>query len=233
MRIHPLHRWDLTPDEAVALQRELASRVDVGTPLPRCELVAGADVSYDRFSSTFYAGVVVLRLPDLTVVERRGAVGESRFPYIPGLLSFREAPILLEAFARVEAEPDVVMLDGQGVAHPRRLGIASHVGLWLDRPCVGCAKSILTGRYKDLGRRAGEQAWLVHKDEVVGKAVRTKDGVTPVYVSAGHRIDLESAVRVVLACRAGYRLPEPTRQAHLHVNALRRGEGVYPSEPEA
>jgi deoxyribonuclease V len=225
MQIHALHSWNLTREEAVALQSELAGQVDTQTPLARCELIAGADVSYNRFSNTIYAGVVVLHREDGSVVEKQGAVCETAFPYVPGLLSFREAPALLEAFAKVQSEPDVIMLDGQGLAHPRRLGLACHVGLWLDRPCVGCAKSLLLGRFKDLGRKAGEEAPLVDRGEVVGKAVRTKTGVKPVYVSAGHRIDLDSAVQVVLACCRGYRLPEPTRQAHLHVNALRR-EGL-------
>jgi deoxyribonuclease V len=222
VRIHRLHSWDLTPTQAVALQRELAARVDALTPLRRWELIAGADVSYNRFSSTFYAGVVVLRLPDLAIVEKQGAFGESVFPYRSGLLSFREAPILLEAFGRVESEPDVVMLDGQGMAHPRRLGLASHVGLWLDRPCLGCAKSRLTGRFDELEREAGSSSPLIDRGEVVGEVVRTKTGVQPVYVSVGHQLDLASAVAVVLGSCHGYRIPEPTRQAHLHVNVLRR-----------
>jgi deoxyribonuclease V len=222
VQIHPLHSWNLTATEAAALQSELASRVDVRTPLTRCELIAGADVSYNRFSTTFFASVVVLRFDDCSVVETQGAVSEVTFPYVPGLLSFREAPVLLEAFAKVQAEPDVIMLDGQGIAHPRRLGLASHIGLWLDRPCVGCAKSRLTGHFKEPGKKAGSLAPLIAGGEVVGDVVRTKDGVQPVFVSPGHRIDLPSAVRLVLATCRGYRIPEPTRQAHLHVNALRR-----------
>ncbi len=222
MRIHRLHSWDVTPKEAVALQRELAARVNVSTPLRHWKVIAGADVSYNRFSSTFYAGVVVLRLPELEIIEKQGAVGESTFPYVPGLLSFREAPILLEAFARVEAEPDVVMLDGQGIAHPRRLGLASHIGLWLERPCLGCAKSLLTGRFEPVGREVGTTSPLIDRGEVIGEVVRTKTGVQPVYVSVGHRLDLASAVAVTLASGRGYRIPEPTRQAHLHVNVLRR-----------
>lgn len=226
MMIHPLHSWDMTPEAAVALQRELAGRVDTRAPLTHYELVAGADVSYGRFSSRFFAGIVVLRLPALTVVERRGAVRDSPFPYVPGLLSFREAPALLEAFALLEHVPDVIVFDGQGIAHPRRLGIASHVGLWLDRPTVGCAKSLLCGKFQKLGEKAGALAPLVDRGEGVGSAVRTKDRVQPVYVSAGHRIDLPSAVRVVLQTCKGYRLPEPTRQAHLYVNELRRAGTV-------
>jgi deoxyribonuclease V len=224
MKIHPLHRWDLTPDEAVNLQRELAGRVVITTPLPSCNLIAGSDVSYDRGSDRFYAGVVVLRTEDCTVVERRGAVLRSTFPYIPGLLSFREAPALLEAFARVESSPDAVVLDGQGIAHQRRLGLASHVGLWLEVPCLGCAKSKLIGRFDEPARAAGSRSPLLRGKEVVGSVVRTRTGVSPVFVSPGHRIDLESAVRWVLACCRSHRIPEPTRLAHEYVNELRRGE---------
>ena len=224
MRIHPLHRWDLTPKEAVALQRDLAGRVVGDTPLAPCTLVAGADLSYNRFSSTIYAGVIVLRLPDLAVVERRGAFVESRFPYVPGLLSFREGPALLEAFARLTSVPDAVMLDGHGFAHPRRFGLACHLGLWLDRPCLGCAKSKFVGAWEDPPREAGSWSPLIDRGSVIGRVVRTKTRVNPVFVSVGHKIDLDSATRLTLNCRAGYRIPEPTRQAHLYVNALRRGE---------
>jgi len=206
----------------VALQRQLADRVDARTPLIGCNLIAGADVSYDRFSNVFYAGVVVLRMDDLTVVEQQGVVREVSFPYVPGLLSFRETPVLLEAFAKIESEPDAVILDGHGFSHPRRFGFACHLGLWLDRPAVGCAKTRLIGTYKDPGRKAGSVAPLKDKDDVIGQVVRTKAGVKPVFVSVGYKIDLRSAVELVLATCRGYRLPEPTRQAHLHVNALRR-----------
>jgi deoxyribonuclease V len=222
MNIRPLHSWDLAPSEAVALQLELAAQVETRTPLSRCDLIAGADVSYNRFSPIFYAAVVVLRTDDWTIVETQGAVRESPFPYVPGLLSFREAPVLLEAFAKVKMVPDAVMCDGQGVAHPRRLGLASHLGLWLQVPCVGCAKSLLTGTFKEPGRKAGSLSPLMDHGEVIGNVVRTKDNVKPLFISAGHKIDLPSSVRLVLSACQGYRLPEPTRQAHLHVNALRR-----------
>lgn len=224
MRFDTLHTWELTPSDAVNLQRELAERVETRTPLTAWELVAGADVSYNRFSSRFYAGVVVLRRQDLTVVERRGAIRDAPFPYVPGLLSFREAPALLAAFAQLKTDPDVVLFDGQGIAHPRRLGIAAHLGLWLDRPSIGCAKSVLVGTHRELGGRAGAVASLQHHGEEVGAALRTKDHVRPVYVSVGHRIDLASALRVTLECCRGYRIPEPIRQAHLYVNALRRAD---------
>jgi deoxyribonuclease V len=220
VEIHALHSWDLTPVEAVALQRQLAARVMTGPPLTECRLVAGADVSYNRFSSTFYAGVVVVRLSDFAVVERRAAVAESTFPYVPGLLSFREAPVLLKALAAVESEPDLVLCDGQGIAHPRRLGLASHVGLWLERPCAGCAKSKLTGRYAEPAE-AGSRSPLTDRGNVIGSVVRTKARVQPVFVSPGHRIDLDSSVRWVLAACRRHRLPEPTRLAHLYVNEVR------------
>jgi deoxyribonuclease V len=192
-------------------------------PLP-CTLIAGADVSYNKYSPTVFAGVVVLRLPELTVVEKCGASIECHFPYIPGLLSFREAPALLKAFARMKSSPDVVMLDGQGLAHPRRFGLACHVGIWLDRPTLGCAKSRYIGTYREPGRKAGSSSRLTDRGDVVGRVVRTKLEVKPVFVSTGHRMTLDYAVRLTLACGAGYRIPEPTRQAHLYVNALRRGE---------
>jgi deoxyribonuclease V len=213
MKIHSLHPWDLSAADAVALQRELAGRIDTHTPLGRCELVAGADVSYGRFSNIFYAGVVVVRVADGEVVEKQGAVRESHFPYIPGLLTFREAPALLEAFAKVRTEPDAVMVDGHGYSHPRRIGITAHVGLLLDRPTVGCAKSRLTGRYQEPGPEAGSTAPLLDGDEVIGEVVRTKNRVKPVFVSVGHRTDLDSACRDVLAVTPEYRLPETTRRA--------------------
>jgi deoxyribonuclease V len=222
MNIPPLHSWDLTPTEAVALQRELAARIDARSPLTHYELVAGADVSYNRFSPTFYAAVVVLRGCDWSIVEVQTAVRESAFPYIPGLLTFREAPAVLEAFAKLQHVPDAVMIDGQGQAHPRRIGYAAHVGLWLDLPTVGCAKSLLLGTYKEPKQKVGSLAPLRDKDEVIGQVVRTRTKVKPLFVSVGHKIDLASAVRLVLSSCQGYRLPEPTRQAHLYVNALRR-----------
>lgn len=222
MDVSPLHPWTLTANEAVALQKQLAASVDTAPPLADYDLVAGADVSYNRFSPTFYAAVVLLRRRDWAVVEVASAVAESTFPYVPGLLSFREAPVLLQALARLKGRPDVVMVDGQGIAHPRRLGIASHLGLWLNVPTVGCAKSRLTGTHDDPGPAAGATAPLTDRGDVIGRAVRTKVRTKPLYVSPGHRIDLDSAVKLVLdACR-GYRLPEPTRQAHLHVNEVRR-----------
>jgi deoxyribonuclease V len=222
MKLRELHSWDIRPTEAADLQRKLAGSIDVRTPLASWELVAGADISYNRFSSTIYVAVVVVRASDGSAVETQEVVQETSFPYIPGFLSFREAPAVLEAFARLKTKPDAVMVDGHALAHPRRFGLGCHLGLWLDRPCLGCAKSRLIGTFKEPGRRAGSVTPLKDGDEVIGSVVRTKDGIRPLFVSAGHRIDLPSAVRVVLSTCRGYRIPEPTRQAHLHVNAMRR-----------
>src|SRR5262249_52668823 len=166
---------------------------------------------------------VVIRTAEWTVIEAQGVVREVTFPYVPGLLSFRETPVLLEAFARLQCEPDVIMVDGHGYSHPRRFGYACHLGLLLDRPTLGCAKSRLIGVHKEPGKRVGSLAALTDDGETIGQIVRTKLKTKPVFVSVGHKIDLASAVRVVLASCQGYRIPEPTRQAHLHVNALRRG----------
>jgi deoxyribonuclease V len=221
-----LHDWDLSPREAVELQKSLRERVRL-EPLQReIETVAGADISFNKFSPVLYAGIVVLRLPSLEVLEEVGVVGETKFPYVPGLLSFRESPPLLEAWAKLKTEPDAVMFDGQGIAHPRRVGIASHVGLLLNRPTLGCAKSILVGRHEELAEERGSWQPLVDpkNKETIGAALRTKTRVQPIYVSPGHLIDLAGAIELTLRSDGGYRQPEPTRRAHLLVNALRRGE---------
>ena len=183
--------------------------------------IAGCDVSYRRFGSQFHGAVAVLEYPSLEVVETATATLESPFPYVPGLLSFREMPALVAAMQRLERAPDVVMVDGQGIAHPRRLGIAAHLGVWFDIPALGCAKSRLCGTAEEPGFRRGGMTELRDDGEAVGMTLRTRDGVRPVFVSPGHRVNVPSAVEVVLACHGGYRLPEPTRQAHLLANRQR------------
>jgi deoxyribonuclease V len=221
-----LHDWDLSPREAVELQKSLRERVRIAPHKGKIETVAGADISFDKFSPVLYAGIVVLRLPSLEVLEEVGVVSETKFPYVPGLLSFREAPPVLAAWAKLKTEPDAVMFDGQGIAHPRRVGIASHVGLLLKRPTLGCAKSILVGRHEELDEERGSWQPLVDpkNDETIGAALRTKTRVQPIYVSPGHLIDLKGAIELTLRAEGGYRQPEPTRRAHHLVNALRRGE---------
>ena len=219
-----LHEWSVTPREAIELQKSLRERVRLVPLERRIETIAGADISFNKFSSTVYAGIVVLRLPSLEVIEEVGVVSETRFPYVPGLLSFRESPSVLEAWSKLKTEPDAVMFDGQGLAHPRRVGIACHVGLLINRPTLGCAKSVLVGRYEEPGEERGAWSEMIDKGEVVGAALRTKTRVQPIYVSPGHLIDLAGAIDLTLACDGGYRQPEPTRRAHHLVNALRRGE---------
>jgi deoxyribonuclease V len=179
--------------------------------LDTLHFIAGVDVGFREEKA--HAAAVLLSFPELQLLEQSEAEIPVRFPYIPGLLSFREAPAILAALEGLGRVPDLIMCDGQGIAHPRRFGIACHIGLLLDIPALGCAKSILVGRHAPVGEEAGSQAPLVVRDEVVGAALRTRSRVKPVYISTGHRIDLVSAVQVALACSRGYRLPEPTRLA--------------------
>ncbi|GAB3261451.1 deoxyribonuclease V [Larkinella harenae] len=222
----PLHDWTVTPTEAVALQQQLRHQVRIEPLTKPVETIAGCDISFNKFEETVYAGIVVLELATMQVIEEAGVVSSATFPYIPGLLSFREIPSLLEAWAKLKTEPDVVMFDGQGIAHPRRIGIASHGGLFLNRPTFGCAKSVLVGKYDEPASERGAWSPMKHYGETIGAALRTKNRVNPVYVSPGHLIDFQAAIDLTLRCNGGYRIPEPTRRAHNLVNALRRGE--YP-----
>jgi len=220
MRIHALHSWDVSPREAVAIQRSLRERVILEGRARPIRYVAGADISWDRERGLGFAGVLVFSFPELEEVERVSTVGPVRFPYVPGLLSFREGPLLLECFSRLKTEPDVVLFDGQGYAHPRRIGIASHMGLCLDKPTIGCAKSRLIGEHRMPGLKRGNRAALKDKGETIGAVLRTRDGVNPIYVSVGHRVGLDEAVRIVLRCSDGYRVPRPTRLADHFVGVL-------------
>lgn len=222
--VQQLHAWDVTPKEAMEIQRHLAGRVIVEKLARDVRYVAGCDISFDKGSDIVYAGIVVLKLPEFSEIDRATTAATVTFPYIPGLLSFRESPALLEAWKKLKVEPDLVMIDGQGYAHPRRFGIASHFGVLVDLPTVGCAKTLLVGTFEEPGEKAGSYSPLMDGEEIIGVALRTQDGVNPVFVSIGHRINLENAIDVVMRCTKGYRIPEPTRQAHLLVNALRRGE---------
>ena len=190
--------------------------------LSRVRYVAGADVSTQ--GEWGYATVVVLSFPGLSVVETRGFEAPLAFPYVPGLLAFREIPLVVGALEAVESGVDAMILDAHGLAHPRGLGLASHLGLFLDVPTVGCAKSRLVGEHEEPGQEKGSTADLIYRKKIVGRVVRTREGVSPVYVSVGNRIDLKSAVELVLRCCTKYRLPEITRQAHNAANQLRRGE---------
>lgn len=226
-----LHRWDLKPDEAIKLQSRLASQLKI-VPLnfsPR--FIAGADISYEKYGNYLFAAVVVLDLHAFNITEIQIAEGEIDFPYIPGLLSFRESPILLKALEKVQSPVEALAIDGQGIAHPRGFGIASHIGLLVDVPTVGIAKSILVGTHAQLEEEKGSWKPLVYKGKTVGAAVRTQDGVEPVYVSAGNRINLDCSIELALACTTKYRIPEPTRLAHIEVNKLRQKKKMAPCKP--
>lgn len=184
--------------------------------------IAGADISFNKYSPTVYAAFVVLDAVTMHVIAESSAIVDVTFPYIPGLLSFREIPPLLEAWRKLSVEPDVLVCDGQGIAHPRGLGIASHMGLVVDKPTIGCAKSVLVGKFEDLDIEAGSTAPMMYKEKQVGVALRTKTKVNPVFVSPGNLMDFESAVQIMMSCVRGYRIPEPTRQAHLLVNRIRQ-----------
>ncbi len=205
------HPWNLDPPAAIALQRELAARVVRTGGLDHVQTVAGVDAGYREGRAC--AAVVVLSFPGLDILEYVTAERPVDYPYVPGLLSFREAPAALEALARLNRVPDLLICDGQGIAHPRRLGIASHIGVLVDLPTIGCAKSLLVGQYAEPPREPGHFTFLYDSDEVIGAVVRMRAGVKPVFVSIGHRVSLEAAIRMILACGRGYRLPEPTRWA--------------------
>jgi deoxyribonuclease V len=223
MQFPELHNWEVSCREAIALQRRLAAMVRVENLLPAVlHTVAGVDVSYQRFGELFFAAVVVLRLSDGTVVEEATARRRVSFPYVPGLLSFRELPVVLEAFRRLKAVPDAVLVDGQGIAHQRRLGLASHLGLWLDLPTVGCAKSRLCGEHDPPGTNRGDRTPLLLDGAEVGTVLTTRQGVKPLFVSPGHKVDVAAAAELTLRCAVRYRLPEPTRLAHHLANRCRR-----------
>jgi deoxyribonuclease V len=220
MRVLKLHEWEVSTARAREIQLSLAKRVVTENGVISPRLVAGIDISGPDTQGVASGAVVVLSYPELNIVEVKIAQGKITLPYIPGLLSFRESPLILSACERLSNIPDLVLIDGQGIAHPRRLGLASHVGLFLGLSTVGCAKSILCGQHQPLAEEAGSHAELLDNGEIIGAALRTKSRVKPIYVSVGHKIDLASALQWVINCCRGYRLPEPTRLAHLAAGGM-------------
>ncbi len=218
------HRWDVTVAEARAIQQRLRGRVERRDRFGRIRRVAGADVAFGNGQA--YAAVLVFSYPGLQLVERAHVVAPLSFPYVPGLLSFREGPALLKAFAALTTRPDLILFDAHGLAHPRGFGLACHLGVLLDRPSVGCAKSVLVGEWDPnaLGEERGAWTPLVLEGKPIGAAVRTRGATKPIFVSTGHRVGLPSAIRLALACCAGYRIPEPTRQADIAVARLKQTE---------
>jgi len=220
MRVLTLHEWEVSSARAREIQLSLAKRVVTEDEVIAPRFIVGIDLSSPNAQGVARGAVVVLRYPEFSIVEVKVAESKITFPYIPGLLSFREAPLILTACEKLCNVPELILIDGQGIAHPRRFGLASHVGLFLDLPTIGCAKSILCGQHQTLGEKAGSHAELIDKGEVIGAALRTKSGVKPIYVSVGHKIDLASALQWVIKCCRGYRLPEPTRLAHLAAGGM-------------
>lgn len=223
MTYRNLHPFKVSPPEARRIQRELrenmsrnqVSQRNLVSAQKQIKLVAGADCSYAKDEAGMYAAVVVLGLPGFKALEVSQVKKEVTFPYIPGLLTFREAPALLSAFEKLSLEPDVIMIDGQGIAHPQGLGLAAHVGFLLDRPTIGCAKSKLVGEYDEPGEEVGDYSSLIYQGKIVGVVLRTRKKTKPVFVSPGFKISLETALKVVTACLTGYRIPEPVRRAHI------------------
>jgi deoxyribonuclease V len=210
-----LHNWQVSTAQALEIQRRLATQVSKRSEVTTPRFIAGVDISVGKEDGMATGAVVILNYPELRVVETKVARGQLELPYIPGLLSFRESPLTLAACQKLTITPDLILVDGQGIAHPRRLGLASHLGLFLNTPTIGCAKSILCGSHETPGAKPGSYTEVVDRGEIIGAALRTKLRVKPVYVSIGHKIDLQTAVYWVMKCCHGYRLPEPTRLAHL------------------
>lgn len=221
MNILELHSWDLSPAQAISLQKQLAGQVRLAPMANLPRIVAGLDCAFSRDKKRIAAVVVVMQIEDFQVLETAEAVMEVKFPYVPGLLSFREAPVCLAAMEKLQTPPDAVLVDGQGIAHPRRLGLASHLGLFLDTPTIGCAKSRLIGDYQDPPKEKGAYSPLMDKDQRIGSVLRTRHNVKPLFISPGHKITHEQAIEIVMACCTRYRLPEPTRLAHQWVTTIK------------
>ena len=212
---------NITPQQAVELQTELRQRLQIQPLTKEITTIAGADISFNKYSTTVYAGIVVMQFPSLQVIETAGVVDEATFPYVPGLLAFREVPALSKAWEKLNIKPDVLVLDGHGIAHPRCMGIAAHFGVVMNTPTLGCAKSLLTGTYVEPANEAGSVSDLISKNELIGKVLRTKKNVKPVFISPGNLISMEQSLDISKQCVRKYRIPEPTRLAHNFVNELR------------
>ena len=222
MRYKNLHPWDVTPKEAIKIQTDLRKRIVRRDSFDKIRVIAGADVSFDKNKSEGYGGVITYSFPDLKEIERRCARAKINFPYIPGLLTFREAPVLLKSFAALKTEPDVIIFDGQGLAHFRRMGLATHMGILLNKPTLGCAKSRLIGTFEDPGEDAGCYSPLLDNGETIGAVLRTRQRVNPVFISQGNMISFKTCIKIVLKCVDGYRIPRPTREADHYVALIKK-----------
>jgi len=221
MNILDLHPWNVTYKEAIEIQKRLRHRVILKGLGKKIKYIAGLDVSYAKGADTVWAGAVVLAFPTLVKTEEKWSRKRVSFPYIPGLLSFREIPALLDVLRKLEVEPDLIFCDAQGIAHPRGLGLASHLGIFLNKPTLGCAKTKLVGEFNAVGERRGDYAYLTYQNKVMGAVVRTRPRVKPVFVSPGYGVLLAECIEFVLETCSAYRIPEPIRQAHILVNSVR------------
>ena len=222
MEIRHIHPWNVSVKEAIQIQRRLGVLIDLNDMPGSINYIAGTDISSSKKSDHIWAGVLMFSYPQLIKLEERWVEGKTDFPYIPGLLSFREIPLLLEALKQTEIDPDLIFCDGQGIAYPRGIGLASHLGLILNKPTIGCAKSRLVGDYSRVGDKKGDYSFLRYKGNLVGVVLRTRTGVKPLFVSPGNKITLEKSFKMVLSCCIRYRVPEPIRQTHLMVKGLSR-----------
>ncbi len=221
MKLRQLHNWNVSTAEAKAIQFELQDKIKLQQLISPVRLVAGADVSYSKKFGICFAAVTVFLFPEMEVLEQNEANEMVTFPYVPGYLTFREAPTLLKAFEKLEIVPDLALFDGQGIAHPRGMGLASHLGLILDLPSIGCAKSLLIGTFENPLDIRGGWSELIHQKKRIGAVVRTRDRVKPLFVSPGFKITMDEAIEWVLRTCTHYRIPEPIRKSHLAVNQLR------------
>jgi deoxyribonuclease V len=223
MKTKKLHDWNLPYKEAIAIQRNLASQVRFTAMRKKPKIIAGLDCAFSKDGRKIFAGTIVIDLSDFAVIETTIATRKVEFPYIPGLLSFREAPVCIDAIEKLKSAPNVFIVDGQGFAHPRRLGIACHIGLLIDKPTIGCAKSRLIGTFDEPGNKKGCSSPLMDSGENIGAVLRTRTDVKPLYVSVGHKCTLDDAKKTILDCTTKYRLPEPSRLAHQLVGRAKLG----------
>jgi deoxyribonuclease V len=210
----PLHSWNVSVEEAIQIQEAFKDRIILKKTFSEVRTIGGGDAAYSRNGKLLFAAIVVLSFPEMEIIDTATADGKTLFPYLPGLLSFREGPILIKTFQRLRLKPDMMIYDGQGIAHPRGMGLASHMGLWLDLPSVGCAKTPLLHEFISPGLSRGSFEWVRREGKKVGAVLRTKDRVKPLFVSPGHQIDLLTSNQLILESCKGFRFPEPLRKAH-------------------
>ena len=222
MKTARLHEWDISYPEALSLQQKLSSRLDFRWEKQKVVFIAGCDVSSEFRGNRLYASVVIQSFPDFDLIETESSSSEVNFPYVPGLLSFREMPVLLRAFEKIRIQPEVILCDGSGLIHPRKFGLACHLGLWLGKPVIGVAKNLLCGEHSEVKDKKGSSAPVILNNEAVGAALRTRSGVKPLYVSPGNHIDIENSLDIVLNSCRKFRIPEPIRAAHKSANESRK-----------